>query len=169
MDKVKISAVSYLNSKPFVYGIVNSEIINKIDLDFIASKVSQDDLEQVMLAFLKTTEKSEFDENQVVRSFVTGFIVKMLLNEYVGVRELYLSYDEEFLFSELKDLKEKLDIALSEKDNMEIHAQHLTAEMANYELKLKTALSEQSMVYEAQISNLNKEKAACRLTNGGSI
>lgn len=32
MDKVKISAVSYLNSKPFVYGILNSEIINKIDL-----------------------------------------------------------------------------------------------------------------------------------------
>ncbi len=32
MNKVKISAVSYLNSKPFVFGIVNSEIIDQIDL-----------------------------------------------------------------------------------------------------------------------------------------
>jgi len=32
MNKIKVSAVSYLNSKPFVYGIVNSKIIDKIDL-----------------------------------------------------------------------------------------------------------------------------------------
>ncbi len=32
MKKIKISAVSYLNTKPLVYGILHSEIYNKIDL-----------------------------------------------------------------------------------------------------------------------------------------
>ena len=32
MEKIKISAVSYLNSKPFIYGLENSEIKQKIDL-----------------------------------------------------------------------------------------------------------------------------------------
>lgn len=32
MNKVKISAVSYTNSKPFIYGIEHSDVINKIDL-----------------------------------------------------------------------------------------------------------------------------------------
>lgn len=32
MEKIKVSAVSYLNSKPFIYGLENSEIINDIDL-----------------------------------------------------------------------------------------------------------------------------------------
>jgi chorismate dehydratase len=32
MKKIKISAVSYLNTKPFVYGILHSELYNKIDL-----------------------------------------------------------------------------------------------------------------------------------------
>ena len=32
MDKIKISVVSYLNSKPFIYGLENNSIIEKIDL-----------------------------------------------------------------------------------------------------------------------------------------
>ncbi len=32
MSKIKISAVSYTNTKPFLFGIEHSEIINKIDL-----------------------------------------------------------------------------------------------------------------------------------------
>ncbi len=32
MKKIKISAVSYTNTKPFIYGILNSEIIDQIDL-----------------------------------------------------------------------------------------------------------------------------------------
>lgn len=32
MEKIKISAVSYTNTKPFIYGINNSEIKNKIEL-----------------------------------------------------------------------------------------------------------------------------------------
>src|SRR4051812_36736309 len=32
MDKIKISIVSYLNSKPFVYGIEHSDLLNEIDL-----------------------------------------------------------------------------------------------------------------------------------------
>jgi len=32
MEKIKVSVVSYLNSKPFIYGLQHSEIINGIDL-----------------------------------------------------------------------------------------------------------------------------------------
>jgi chorismate dehydratase len=32
VEKIKISAVSYTNSKPFIYGIQHTDIINKIDL-----------------------------------------------------------------------------------------------------------------------------------------
>lgn len=32
MEKIKISAVSYLNTKPFVYGLQHSDVIGKIDL-----------------------------------------------------------------------------------------------------------------------------------------
>ena len=32
MNKIKVSAVSYTNSKPFVYGLMHSDILNKIDL-----------------------------------------------------------------------------------------------------------------------------------------
>jgi chorismate dehydratase len=32
MDKIKISAVSYLNTKPFIYGLQNSSLVNRIDL-----------------------------------------------------------------------------------------------------------------------------------------
>ncbi len=36
MDKIKISAVSYTNTKPFLYGIQHSDIINDIDLSLDA-------------------------------------------------------------------------------------------------------------------------------------
>lgn len=32
MDKIKISAVSYLNAKPFIYGLQHSPVINEIEL-----------------------------------------------------------------------------------------------------------------------------------------
>ncbi|RZK79632.1 MAG: radical SAM protein [Pedobacter sp.] len=32
MNKIKISAVAYTNTKPFIYGISHSDVINKIDL-----------------------------------------------------------------------------------------------------------------------------------------
>ncbi|MES2808293.1 MAG: menaquinone biosynthesis protein [Bacteroidota bacterium] len=32
MDKIRISAVSYTNTKPFIYGLEHTDIINKIDL-----------------------------------------------------------------------------------------------------------------------------------------
>lgn len=32
MDKIKVSAVSYTNTKPFIYGIKRSEVLNQIDL-----------------------------------------------------------------------------------------------------------------------------------------
>ena len=34
MNKYKVSAISYTNTKPFVYGIINSGFVQKIDLNF---------------------------------------------------------------------------------------------------------------------------------------
>ena len=144
--------------KNIVSCLRNLLLIHKLDLDYISPKFNQNDLDKVMLAFIKTTKKSEFDKTQVVQSFGAGYIVKMLLNEYLRARELYLTYsDEDALYSELKVLKEKLDIALSEKDTVEIQAQKLKSEIENYEFKLKNALSEQSRFYEAQINELSKK------------
>ena len=47
MDKIRISAVSYLNTRPFVYGLRHSDIIDRIDLSLdipslCASKLSTD-------------------------------------------------------------------------------------------------------------------------------
>jgi len=47
MDKIRISAVSYLNTRPFVYGLQYSDIIDRIDLSLdipslCASKLSTD-------------------------------------------------------------------------------------------------------------------------------
>ncbi|EHQ90647.1 hypothetical protein [Desulfosporosinus youngiae] len=144
--------------KNIVSCLRNLLLIHKLDVDSISPKLNQNDLDKVMLAFIKTTRKSEFDKTQVVQSFGAGYIVKMLLNEYLRARELYLTYsDEDALYSELKALKEKLDIASSEKDTVEIQAQKLKSEIENYEFKLKNALSEQSRFYEAQINELNKK------------
>ena len=32
MNKIKVSAVSYTNTKPFVYGLTHSDVIDQIDL-----------------------------------------------------------------------------------------------------------------------------------------
>ena len=50
MKKIKISAVSYLNTKPFVYGLVNSALIDQIDLSLdmpslCASKLKDDSVD----------------------------------------------------------------------------------------------------------------------------
>lgn len=47
MKKIRISAVSYLNTKPFVYGLQHSDLINRIDLSLdipslCASKLTDD-------------------------------------------------------------------------------------------------------------------------------
>ena len=50
MKKIKISAVSYLNTKPFVYGLVHSALIDQIDLSLdmpslCASKLKDDSVD----------------------------------------------------------------------------------------------------------------------------
>lgn len=143
--------------KPIISYLRNLLITDKVDIDRIASKVNQDDLNKVMLAFLKTSAASEFDQTQVVQSVVIGYIVKMLLNRYLRARELYLSQCEENLSFELRVYKEKLNTALLEKNNVEIQVQKLTDEIGNYELKLKDILLKQSKTYEERINEQNRE------------
>lgn len=44
MEKIKVSAVSYLNTKPFLYGIENSDILNEIELSVDIPSVCADKL-----------------------------------------------------------------------------------------------------------------------------
>lgn len=44
MEKIKVSAISYLNSKPFLYGLENSDIINDIELSMDIPSVCADKL-----------------------------------------------------------------------------------------------------------------------------
>ena len=143
--------------KPIISYLRNLLITDKVDIDRIASKVNQDDLNKVMLAFLKTNAVSEFDQTQVVQSVVIGYIVKMLLNKYLRARELYFSQNEENLSFELEVFKEKLNTALLEKNNLEIQVQELTNDIENFEFKLKNTLLKQSKTYEERINELNRE------------
>src|SRR5438067_2507499 len=44
MKKVKVSVVNYLNSKPFVYGLQNSFVINEIELHLDVPSLCADKL-----------------------------------------------------------------------------------------------------------------------------
>jgi chorismate dehydratase len=67
MDKIKVSIVSYLNAKPFLYGLQHSEIINGIDL--------QEDIPSVCAQKLLT--------NQVDLGLVPVAIIPSLKNYHL--------------------------------------------------------------------------------------
>jgi chorismate dehydratase len=74
MDKVRVAAVSYLNTKPFLYGLEHSDLINEVDLSLeIPSKC----LElltsgNVDLALVPVTAIPLLDEPRVVSNYCIG-------------------------------------------------------------------------------------------------
>ena len=76
MSKIKISAVSYTNTKPFIYGLEHSEIINKIDLslDIPADCAEKLKNSQVDIGLIPVAEIPNVPDANIVADYCIGSV-----------------------------------------------------------------------------------------------
>lgn len=93
MEKVKISAVSYLNSKPFVFGLQHSEVINRIDLSLdmpamCASKLTSGmvDVGLVPVAAISKVQHAQVISDYCIAS--SGKVRTVVLLSHVPLNEI---------------------------------------------------------------------------------
>lgn len=79
MDKIKISIVSYLNSKPFVYGIENSPLLDEIDLQLdIPSVCAQKLIEgKVDIGLIPVAILPLLKEKYIISDYCIGAVGKV--------------------------------------------------------------------------------------------
>jgi chorismate dehydratase len=78
-DKVKVSVVSYLNSKPFLYGIEHSDILNDIDLQLdIPSVCAQKLMEgKVDIGLVPVAVIPKLKESYIISDYCIGAVGKV--------------------------------------------------------------------------------------------
>jgi chorismate dehydratase len=93
MKKYKISAVSYLNTKPFVYGLQHSDLIDRIDLSLdipslCASKISTNlaDIGLVPVAAMADVKNAQIVSNYCIAS--SGKVRTVVLLSMVPLKEI---------------------------------------------------------------------------------
>ena len=91
--KTKISAVNYLNSKPFIYGLENSELINEIDLQLDSPAVCAEKLEnnKVDIGLVPVAILPEQDEYHIISNYcisADGEVGSVLLLSDVPLNEI---------------------------------------------------------------------------------
>lgn len=76
MNKIKVSAVSYTNSKPFVFGLMNSDLINEIDLSLdVPSACAKKLIEnKVDIGLVPVAALLQIPNYQIVSDFCIGAI-----------------------------------------------------------------------------------------------
>ena len=74
MSKIKISAVSYLNSKPFIYGLENSEVMQEIDLQLDVPSVCAAKLieNKVDIGLVPVAVLPELEEYHIISDYCIG-------------------------------------------------------------------------------------------------
>jgi len=74
LTKIKVSAVSYTNSKPFVYGIVHSGILNQIDLSLDIPSVCANKLidNQVDIGLVPVAALLHIKDYQIISNYCIG-------------------------------------------------------------------------------------------------
>ena len=74
MHKIKVSVVSYLNSKPFIYGLQHSEILNNIDLQLdIPSDCAQKLMDgKVDLGLIPVAVIPKLKEHYIITDYCIG-------------------------------------------------------------------------------------------------
>jgi chorismate dehydratase len=79
MQKIKISVVSYLNSKPFIYGLEHSALIDKIDLQLdIPSVCAQKLLDgQVDIGLIPVAVLPYLKERYIISDYCIGAVGKV--------------------------------------------------------------------------------------------
>jgi chorismate dehydratase len=93
MEKVKISVVSYLNSKPFIYGLENSDIKPKIDLQLdIPSVCAQKLLEgKVDIGLIPVAVIPQLSEYHIISDYCIGAegkVASVMLYSNVPLNEI---------------------------------------------------------------------------------
>jgi len=93
MEKIRISAVSYLNTKPFVYGLQHSDLIGKIDLSLdmpslCASKLlnNQADIGLIPVAAISDVPNARIISNYCISS--SGKVRTVVLLSNVPLQEI---------------------------------------------------------------------------------
>jgi chorismate dehydratase len=100
MSKIKIAAVSYLNTKPLLYGIERSDIINDIDLvvDYPANLARLLKNDEIDMALLPVAAMAEIPGARIVSDYgiaADGDVVSVALFSQVPIEDIesvYLDY-----------------------------------------------------------------------------
>ncbi|HKR04777.1 MAG TPA: menaquinone biosynthesis protein [Bacteroidia bacterium] len=100
MRKIKVSAVSYLNSSPFIYGINHSAIKNEIELSLDIPSVCSDKLihDKADLGLIPIAEIPVLKESYIISDYCIGATGKvnsvLLLSEVelTEVKTIFLDY-----------------------------------------------------------------------------
>lgn len=100
MKKYKVSAISYLNTAPFAYGLKHSPVFNKIELlyDYPAECARKLANNQVDLSLLPVGALSDFSSFDIVSNYCIGSIgkvrsVALMSNSNLSdIKRIYLDY-----------------------------------------------------------------------------
>lgn len=93
MNKIKISAITYLNTKPFLYGIMHNDLIDLIDLSLDVPSVCADKLiaGTVDLGIIPVAEISEIKGAEIVTDYCiacSGKVRTVVLASMVPLEEV---------------------------------------------------------------------------------
>jgi chorismate dehydratase len=79
MQKVKVSVVSYLNSKPFIYGLENSDLIHEIDLQQDIPSVCAQKLltQKVDIGLIPVAIIPSLAEHYIISDYCIGAVGKV--------------------------------------------------------------------------------------------
>jgi chorismate dehydratase len=93
MDKIKISAITYLNTKPFMYGIMHSKFRDAIELSLDIPSVCADKLKAgtVDIGIIPVAEISGIEGSNIVTDFCiscSGKVRTVVLVSHVPVDEI---------------------------------------------------------------------------------
>ena len=74
MNKIKVSAVSYTNTKPFVYGLTHSEISKRIDLSLDIPSICASKLinNQVDIGLVPVAALLQISDYQIISDYCIG-------------------------------------------------------------------------------------------------
>jgi len=100
MKKYKVSAISYLNTAPFAYGLKHSSVFSKIELlyDYPAECARKLASNQVDLSLLPIGALNDFNSYDIVSNFCIGSIGKVRSVALMGnsnlndIKRIYLDY-----------------------------------------------------------------------------
>lgn len=131
MHKVKISVVSYLNSKPFLYGIEHSDIMNELDLQLDIPSICAQKLidNKVDIGLIPVAVIPQLKEYYIISDYCIGATGK------VSSVMLYSNVPLEDITAVMLDYQSRSSVTLVRvlaKNFWKIHPQWIKAE-ADYE------------------------------------